>query len=162
MTFEKIFAGIWEWWWNGRQILIWLNQTELHFTTEQSIIKTRNTHSIHTQDLRPPLLIGLWQWMKDVCHLFPISHKMCPPCCHSNFLVGGYDHKAFGVEHCLSHFLWNSITKLSKFAAFLFVRLSLRFRTRVFHITPFFELSLVLLTTHAIGLYEVTQKISVL
>ena len=27
---------------------------------------------------------------------------------------------------------------------------------RVFHITPFFELSLVLLTTHAIGLYEVT------
>ena len=30
--------------------------------------------------------------------------------------------------------------------------------TRVFHITPFFELSLVLLTTHAIGLYEVTKK----
>ena len=30
---------------------------------------------------------------------------------------------------------------------------------RVSHITPFFELSLVLLTTHAIGLYEVTKKI---
>ena len=30
--------------------------------------------------------------------------------------------------------------------------------TRVSHITPFFELSLVLLTTHAIGLYEVTKK----
>ena len=33
---------------------------------------------------------------------------------------------------------------------------------RVFHITPFFELSLVLLTTHALGLYEVTKKISAL
>ena len=33
---------------------------------------------------------------------------------------------------------------------------------RVFHITPFFELSLVLLTTHAHGLYEVTKKISAL
>ena len=36
-----------------------------------------------------------------------------------------------------------------------------RFKTginRVSHITPFFELSLVLLTTHAIGLYEVTKK----
>ena len=30
---------------------------------------------------------------------------------------------------------------------------------RVFHITPFFELSLVLLTTLAIRLYEVTKKI---
>ena len=30
--------------------------------------------------------------------------------------------------------------------------------SRVFHITPFFLLSLVLLTTHAIGLYEVTKK----
>ena len=90
---------------------------------------TKNTHSIvHTRDLRPPLLIELWQWMKDVRHLFPISLKMCPPCCHSNFLVGGYDHKALGVENCLSHFLWNSITKLSKFA-FLFVRLSSQFRT---------------------------------
>ena len=29
---------------------------------------------------------------------------------------------------------------------------------RVSHITPFFELSLVLLTTYAIGLYEVTKK----
>ena len=29
---------------------------------------------------------------------------------------------------------------------------------RVSHITPFFELGLVLLTTHAIGLYEVTKK----
>ena len=29
---------------------------------------------------------------------------------------------------------------------------------RVSHITPFFELSLVLLTTHAIGFYEVTKK----
>ena len=35
-------------------------------------------------------------------------------------------------------------------------------RIRVFHITPFFELSVVLLTTHAIGLYEVTKKISAL
>ena len=34
--------------------------------------------------------------------------------------------------------------------------------TRVSHITPFFELSLVLLTTHAIGLYEVTKKFSAL
>ena len=34
--------------------------------------------------------------------------------------------------------------------------------TRVFHITPFFELSLVLLTTHAHGLYEVTKKMSAL
>ena len=31
-------------------------------------------------------------------------------------------------------------------------------RTRVSHITPFFELSLVLLTTHAHGLYEFTKK----
>ena len=94
---------------------------------------TKNTHSIvHTRDLRPPLLIGLWQWMKNVCHLFPISLNMCPPCCHSNFLVGGYDHKAFGVEHCLSHVLWNSITKLSKFAL-LFVRLweGVKNKTRV-------------------------------
>ena len=30
--------------------------------------------------------------------------------------------------------------------------------SRVFHITPFFELSLVLLTIHAIGLYEVKKK----
>ena len=30
--------------------------------------------------------------------------------------------------------------------------------TRVSHITPFFELSSTLLTTHAIGLYEVTKK----
>ena len=37
-----------------------------------------------------------------------------------------------------------------------------RVAIRVFHITPFFELSLVLLTTHAIGLYEVTKKISAL
>ena len=37
-----------------------------------------------------------------------------------------------------------------------------RLSTRVSHITPFFELSLVLLTTHAIGLYEVTKKISAL
>ena len=29
---------------------------------------------------------------------------------------------------------------------------------RVSHITPFFELSYTLLTTHAIGLYEVTKK----
>ena len=28
----------------------------------------------------------------------------------------------------------------------------------MFYITPFFELSLVLLTTHAIGLYEVTKN----
>ena len=34
--------------------------------------------------------------------------------------------------------------------------------TRVSHITPFFELSDTLLTTHAIGLYEVTKKISAL
>ena len=34
--------------------------------------------------------------------------------------------------------------------------------SRVSHITPFFELSLVLLTTHAIGLYEVTKKNSAL
>ena len=33
---------------------------------------------------------------------------------------------------------------------------------RVSHITPFFELSYTLLTTHAIGLYEVTKKISAL
>ena len=33
---------------------------------------------------------------------------------------------------------------------------------RVSHITPFFELSLVLLATHAIRLYEVTKKISAL
>ena len=33
---------------------------------------------------------------------------------------------------------------------------------RVSHITPFFKLSYTLLTTHAIGLYEVTKKISVL
>ena len=36
---------------------------------------------------------------------------------------------------------------------------NLTMSTRVFHITLFFELSLVLLTTHAIGLYEVTKKI---
>ena len=34
--------------------------------------------------------------------------------------------------------------------------------TRVSHITPFFELSLVLLTTKALGLYEFTKKISAL
>ena len=34
--------------------------------------------------------------------------------------------------------------------------------SRVFHITPFFELSYTLLTTHALGLYEVTKKFSVL
>ena len=34
--------------------------------------------------------------------------------------------------------------------------------TRVFHITPFFELSYTLLTTHAHGLYEFTKKISAL
>ena len=34
-----------------------------------------------------------------------------------------------------------------------------RLSTRVSHITPFFELSFTLLTTHAIGLYEVTKKI---
>ena len=33
---------------------------------------------------------------------------------------------------------------------------------RVSHITPFFELSDTLLTTHAIGLYEVTKKFSAL
>ena len=33
---------------------------------------------------------------------------------------------------------------------------------RVFHITPFFELSYTLLTTHALGLYEFTKKISAL
>ena len=33
---------------------------------------------------------------------------------------------------------------------------------RVSHITPFFELSYTLLTTHALGLYEVTKKISAL
>ena len=33
---------------------------------------------------------------------------------------------------------------------------------RVSHITPFFELSPTLLTTHAIGLYEVTKKFSVI
>ena len=33
---------------------------------------------------------------------------------------------------------------------------------RVSHITPFFELSYTLLTTHAHGLYEVTKKISAL
>ena len=33
---------------------------------------------------------------------------------------------------------------------------------RVSLITPFFELSYTLLTTHAIGLYEVTKKISAL
>ena len=33
-----------------------------------------------------------------------------------------------------------------------------RLSTRVSHITPFFELSFTLLTTHAIGLYEVTKK----
>ena len=32
----------------------------------------------------------------------------------------------------------------------------------MFHITPFFELSLALLTTHAIGLYEVTKNFSVI
>ena len=37
-----------------------------------------------------------------------------------------------------------------------------RLSTRVSHITPFFELSFTLLTTHAIGLYEVTKKISAL
>ena len=34
--------------------------------------------------------------------------------------------------------------------------------SRVFHITPFFELSYTLLTTHALGLYEVTKKNSAL
>ena len=34
--------------------------------------------------------------------------------------------------------------------------------SRVFHITPFFELSLVLLTTKALVLYEFTKKISAL
>ena len=33
---------------------------------------------------------------------------------------------------------------------------------RVFHITPFFELGYTLLTTHALGLYEFTKKISAL
>ena len=33
---------------------------------------------------------------------------------------------------------------------------------RVFHITPFFELSYTLLTTHAHGLYKVTKNISVI
>ena len=32
------------------------------------------------------------------------------------------------------------------------------FNNRVSHITPFFELSYTLLTTHALGLYEVTKK----
>ena len=36
------------------------------------------------------------------------------------------------------------------------------FLIRVFHITPYFELSLVLLTTKALGLYEFTKKISAL
>ena len=36
-----------------------------------------------------------------------------------------------------------------------------RLSTRVSHITPFFELSFTFLTTHAIGLYEVTKKIQV-
>ena len=50
--------------------------------------------------------------------------------------------KADRVSHWFSLTIWN------------FVIIS-----RVSHITPFFELSYTLLTTHALGLYEVTKKL---
>ena len=45
---------------------------------------------------------------------------------------------------------------------FLFFLIYLKMLNRVFHITPFFELSYTLLTTKALGLYEFTKKISAL
>ena len=45
---------------------------------------------------------------------------------------------------------------------FLKQTLPQQMNTRVSHITSFFELSYTLLTTHAIGLYEVTKKNSAL
>ena len=77
--------------------------------------------------------------------------------------TGGRNCSIAGTVLCF--FYWNSNSMLlasNNRMALSDCRWILIFLIRVSHITPFFELSLVLLTTHAIGLYEVTKKISAL
>ena len=58
--------------------------------------------------------------------------------------------------------LWAGLQQSQRPPPVCLSAIKLSLQSRVSHITPFFELSLVLLTTHAIGLYEVTKKISAL
>ena len=60
----------------------------------------------------------------------------------------------FPLLGTFAHLKKRTLVKTNPLDTWLFIRVS--------HITPFFELSLILLTTHAIGLYEVRKKISAL
>ena len=78
-----------------------------------------------------------------------IIEHLCWYTCTSEEKVGGGQRvaAAYSEETLMSK---EKTPNLIVFNHIVFIRVS--------HITPFFELSYTLLTTHAIGLYEVTKK----